>query len=551
MPGQGSVPLKWTRVKQQLDKFFLNVDAALELLRNAKPNEQSHYLELVEHELRVLEAGLLRMWGEKRDNHVALKRAHRELQEENAEIFERAEIIARTLDSYREEVQAALALAEEDNARKDALIAQLQALIQPPRPYGAFIRANEDGTVDLMFNGQRVSAAVADDVDSEALVPGQRLLLTPQGNVLQAIAEFEDRGEEGIVDELLDDGRVRVTVHTGDNVIAFRSETVSAPDALTVGDHVLFDGRNGYVIEVLPQEATSDLLLEEIPELTYADIGGQDAALVKLRDHLELPLLHPDRFSRYALSMGSGLLLHGPPGGGKTLALKVVANAIRRATERPVFLLSVAGPQLLTMWVGETERKIREPFELAKQKAADGGIVIVLFDEIDAMFPTRGTRVGTSGVGETAVTQFSTMLDGVTEYGNIVVIGTTNRPDMIDPALTRAGRLYPPIEFPRPDRDGVAAIFRVYLGKENFPFHPKYQDPDHPEFDEKVYRDFSANRQNVAEYIVRRLVDRIFGDPGASKREQEQALQRQRVVAIEYEDLRGGRATFFMKDIIS
>jgi proteasome-associated ATPase len=443
---------------------------------------------------------------------------------------------------YRTKAESAIASLKNELEKLQAYVKELEKLIEPPRPYGTFLRKNEDGTIDILIRGERMSVVAAEAIDATSLRLGQRLLLTPQGNVLAALDEFEELGIEATVEETYEDGRVVVSSRAGEMAIVFRADNLRER-ALATGDRVLYEPRLGCIFEVLPKKESSDLYLEEIPDVRFTDIGGQEKALEQLRDYLELPLLYPEKFTeRYHLDPPKGLLLYGPPGCGKTKCLKALANEIRQRG-RKVYQLYVAGPQLLTMWVGETERKIREPFEIAKAKAKTepDAIIIVHFDEIDAMFPSRGSRQGDAGVSATSVTQFSTMLDGLVEYRNIRIVATTNRPDQIDPALTRPGRLFPAIEFPRPDEEGVRAIARIYLST-SYPIHPQYTDPQHPQYDSRKYAGFPEDREKIVDYFVHEFVKRIFD---------ERMREKQRVVTIEYLDGAQERRTFYMKDLIS
>ena len=446
-------------------------------------------------------------------------------------------------------------------------LATVHSLFRPPLSYGFFVRENSDGTVDLEVDSGTlrgtIRATISDDERKKLKTPGQKVILTPPskfspgGNVLRVLDECEERGEEVTVDEILSKDKLRIITHHNEKEVVFIGGSLKDGEIL-VGDKLLFDRRSGFVVQKLPRQEASDLMLEEIPNITYAQIGGQEQAIRKLRELIEYPFVYPHLFAKYQLKPPRGLILWGPPGCGKTMSLKAIANSLQQRLGQKVILLTILGPQLLSKWIGEPESKIREPFQLAKVKAKEGVLVLVLFDEIEAMFLTRGTYTGSAGVYESSVTQFSTMLDGLKEFPNIIVIGTTNRPDLIDPALTRPGRLYPPIEFPRPDKEGVREILRIYLRPLSELVHQKYINPSHPQYQPK-YKVFEGDKLKVIEqYFIQNAIALIFPEEKAfTKKEEDESLfarlqnsEKQKVITIKYVDT-GEYRVFYMKDLIS
>lgn len=511
--------------------------------------------------VRTLNVGSQAVVLEYKSSFEAIRKAIADIKEEKEK---NEDGLLETIKNLEDKYKLLVTAINEDRHRLKGEIKKLNFLLSQPRPYGAFLRIvdEKERRVDIDFDGHRKNVYVAEEIELKKLQVGQRLLLSPTGNVLSAPEEFEERGEEAVVDEVLSDGRVRVTSHFDEKQIVVQAGCLydKGCKPLSVGETVRLDRKSGILLERTPRKETSELLVEEIPGITFDQIGGQDEALKKLRQLIEYPFLYPELFRKYHSTPPRGLLLYGSPGCGKTMSLKATANALKERLGKKVMLMTVRGPQLLTMWVGETERKIREPFELAKAKAKEGIFVIILFDELDAMFPIRGTHTGSAGVHETSVTQFSTMLDGIEEIPNIIVIGTTNRPDLIDPALTRPGRLYPPIEFPRPNQQGVTEILSIYLKPLAHLVHQKYIDPGHPGY-EKRYAVFNKDRERVIRgYFIKRAIGLIFGEKqnifGKGDEEDKSAIARfqdiekQKVIAIEFLDTHASRS-FYMKDLIS
>lgn len=361
----------------------------------------------------------------------------------------------------------------------EALRQEVEKLTAPPLSFAVFSDANRDGTVNIYLAGRKMKVAVHPSVNASDLRRGQQLILNEALNVVET-RDFELQGEVVRLKDLLADRRAIIMLRADEERVAEIAASLDG-ERLSVGDHLLFDTRSGYLLEKLPKSEVEELVLEEVPDVSYEQIGGLGDQLEQIRDAVELPFLHRELFAQYRLSPPKGVLLYGPPGCGKTLIAKAVANSIAKkmgdATGRDVksYFLHVKGPELLNKYVGESERQIREVFKKAKEKAQEGMPVIVFFDEMDSLFRTRGTGIS-SDVESTIVPQFLAEIDGVERLRNVIVIGASNRQDLIDPAVLRPGRLDVKIRVDRPDRRSAKDIFGKYL-RADLPYHNPTAEP--------------------------------------------------------------------------
>ncbi|HEY6260537.1 MAG TPA: proteasome ATPase [Nitrospiraceae bacterium] len=355
---------------------------------------------------------------------------------------------------------------QEAKVQIEALRAEVEKLSAPPSAYAIFSSLNADGTGNVYVSGRKMKVNLHPSIKGNTMRKGQEVILNEALNVIE-VKGFDIQGEVVRLKDVLDGNRALVTLHFDEEKVAELGDPLLA-EHLSVGDHLLYDPRSGYVVEKLPRSEAEELVLEEVPDVDYEHIGGLQHELEQVRDAVELPFLHPALFSEYKLSAPKGVLLYGPPGCGKTLIAKAVANSIAKklghltGKEIRSYFLHVKGPELLNKYVGESERQVREVFKKAKERAADGNPVIVFFDEMDALFRTRGTGIS-SDIESTIVPQFLSEIDGMERLRNVIVIGASNRQDLIDPAVLRAGRLDVKVKVGRPDAVAAKDIFSKYL----------------------------------------------------------------------------------------
>jgi proteasome-associated ATPase len=378
---------------------------------------------------------------------------------------------------------------------------EVDRLAQPPSGYGVFLGLGPEGSVEVFTGGRRMRLTVSPSIDIPGLARGQQVRLNEALTVVEA-GVFELIGEVCSLRELLPQDRALVVGHADEErVVHLAAPLMDIP--LKPGDSLLVDTKAGYAYERVPKSEVEDLVLEEVPDVEYGDIGGLTRQIEQIRDAVELPFLHAELFREFQLRPPKGVLLYGPPGCGKTLIAKAVANSLAKkvAAARGVehitsYFLNIKGPELLNKYVGETERTIRLIFQRAREKASDGTPVIVFFDEMDSVFRTRGTGVS-SDVETTIVPQLLSEIDGVEGLENVIVIGASNREDMIDPAILRPGRLDVKIKIERPDAEAARDIFTKYLVP-TLPIHPD------------DLAEFAGDRAATVQAMIQHTVERMY-----------------------------------------
>jgi len=433
----------------------------------------------------------------------------------------------RLLEERLRETEASLSSVTAQNERlastlreaRDQIIAlkeEVDRLAQPPSGFGVFLAACEDNTADVFTGGRKMRVNVSPNVDLEELRPGQEVVLNEALNVVIAQG-YETVGEVVMLKELLADGERALVISHADEERIVRLAAPLLDQVLRSGDSLLLEPRSGYVYERIPKAEVEELILEEVPDISYTDIGGLSSQIEQIRDAIELPYLHADLYREHQLRPPKGVLLYGPPGCGKTLIAKAVANSLAKQVQAKVaadalalggnggkpaegksFFLNIKGPELLNKYVGETERHIRLVFQRAREKASEGMPVIVFFDEMDSIFRTRGSGVS-SDVENTIVPQLLSEIDGVEGLENVIVIGASNREDMIDPAILRPGRLDVKIKIERPDAEAAKDIFSKYVVT-GLPLHPD------------DVKEHGGSPEATVEEMIQRAVERMYSE---------------------------------------
>jgi proteasome-associated ATPase len=419
---------------------------------------------------------------------------------------------ARVLEERIQEVQANLAAVTGQNERlvatlkeaREQIIAlkeEVDRLAQPPSGFGVFLEARDDGTVDIFTGGRKLRVNVSPAIEVEELQRGQEVMLNEALNVVAAL-DFEEQGEVVGLKEVFADGERALVIAHADEERVIRLAEPLRGIPLRPGDSLLLEPRSGYAYEKIHKAEVEELVLEEVPDISYEEIGGLASQIEMIRDAVELPYLHADLFREHQLRPPKGVLLYGPPGCGKTLIAKAVANSLAKKVaektgkEGKSFFLNIKGPELLNKYVGETERHIRLVFQRAREKATAGTPVIVFFDEMDSIFRTRGSGVS-SDVENTIVPQLLSEIDGVEGLENVIVIGASNREDMIDPAILRPGRLDVKIKIERPDAEAAKDIFSKYI-LTGLPLHPD------------DLKENGSSTEATVEAMIQRVVERMY-----------------------------------------
>lgn len=418
---------------------------------------------------------------------------------------------------------------QEAKEKLELLKEKVKQLSAPPNNYGIFLGVNDDNTIDVDIGGKKWRVNHDPSLNPNQIEVGQEVIVNSGLNVV-AIKPPEKHGDVVKIKEVLESDRAVVSLRTDEEQVVRISEALR-DEELKIGDPVLLNHTSGMLLEKLPKRELDDLLLEEVPDISYADIGGLDSQIEAIRDAIEMPYLYPDEYREFDLTPPKGVLLYGPPGCGKTLIARAVANClaerIRQQNDRDDvkgYFINIKGPELLNKYVGETERKIREVFQKARDKSKEGFPVVIFFDEMDSLFRSRGMGIS-SDMESTLVPQFLSMLDGVEDLRDVIVIGASNRQDLLDPAVLRPGRLDVKIKIDRPSMDGAKDIFSIYL------------TPDLP-FAKAEVEKFDSNTEDITAHFISEAVQAMYA-----------TTEENRFIEVTY--TRGERETLFFKDFVS
>ena len=439
------------------------------------------------------------------------------------------EMTRELMTAHRRNRKLANAL-QETREHLQGLKEKVEQLSAPPNHYGIFLNENGDGTIDIDMFGKKQRVNADPDIQTGQLQRGQEVMLNGAFNVVGS-RDFDCRGEVVKIKEILDQRRVLISLRADEERVVEVSERVKVSD-LKFGDAVLLNRVSGILMEKLPKYEIEDLMLEEVPDISFNEIGGQDEQIENIRDAIETPYLYPEEYKEFDLSPPKGILLYGPPGCGKTMMASAIANnlakRIREKTGRDDvkgYFINVKGPELLNKYVGETERKIREVFQKARDKSKEGVPVVIFFDEMDSLFRSRGMGIS-SDMESTVVPTFLAEIDGIEGLRDVIVIGASNRQDLLDPAVLRPGRLDIKIKVARPETEEDARdIFSKYLR------------PDLPIAPETVAK-YDNDPQQAIDHLIQTAVGEMYTATDDNK-------------FIEVTYARGEREMLYFKDFIS
>ena len=437
--------------------------------------------------------------------------------------------LTRDLMNLHRKNRKLISTLQDAKEKLEVLKEKVEQLSAPPNNYGVFLELNGDGTIDIDLGGKKWKVNADPDINVEKLQKGQEVIVNGVLNVV-AVREFDKHGEVVKIKENLDEHRVIVNLRADEERVVEISDPLKG-ETLKLGDNVLLNHTTGMVMEKLPKSEVDDLLLEAVPDIKYSDVGGLAEQIEAIRDAIEMPYLYPDEYKEFSLTPPKGVLLYGPPGCGKTLIAKAIANSLAARVREQMgkddvkgYFINIKGPELLNKYVGETERKIREIFQKAKEKSKEGVPVVIFFDEMDSLFRSRGMGIS-SDMESTLVPQFLAEIDGVEGLRDVIVIGASNRQDLLDPAVLRPGRLDIKIKIDRPTVEGAKDIFTKFL------------TPDLP-FSDSQLENFDGDPEKVVEYLIDQGVEEMYSTRDDNK-------------FIEVTYTRGERETLYFKDFVS